>query len=126
MFEQLTDQARRVVVLAQEEAWLLHHDYISTEHLLLGLIHEGDNPAAAMLGGSGVTLEVARAAVEDVVGRGEHAPETSHIPFASGAKTVLELAWREASHSGGGRYSAGCAEGRSRGAAMVRSSTENR
>jgi len=93
VFERFTDKARRVVVLAQEEARLLDHNYIGTEHLLLGLIDQGDSVAAATLGRVGVTLEKVRAEVELLVGRGE-ASESGHIPFSSGAKTVLELAAR--------------------------------
>lgn len=99
VLERFTDQARRAVVLAQEEARLLDHDYIGTEHLLLGVVHDGDSAAAIMLGRCGVTLDAARVEVERVVGRGVSAPE-SGLRFRSGAKTVLELAWREATHPG--------------------------
>ncbi len=97
VFELFTDRSRRVVVLAQEEAQLLNHDYIGTEHLLLGVVREGESTAANVLRRVGLTLKEARAAVEGVVGRGEPS-ESGTIRFRSGAKTVLELAWREATH----------------------------
>ena len=95
MFERFTDRARRVVVLAQEEARILSHNYIGTEHILLGLIHEGESVAAEALGALGVTLEAARQQVEEIVGRGHRVP-SGHIPFTPRAKRVLELALREA------------------------------
>jgi len=95
MFERFTDKARRVVVLAQEEAKLLNHNYIGTEHLLLGLIHQGDNTAAKTLELFDVSLESVREQVEDIIGRGAQQP-TGHIPFTPRAKKVLELALREA------------------------------
>ncbi|WP_433303595.1 ATP-dependent Clp protease ATP-binding subunit [Actinoplanes sp. CA-030573] len=95
MFERFTDQARRVVVLAQEEARLLNHHYIGTEHLLLGLISEGDGVAAQALIALDVTLEAARAQVEDAIGAGQEGPGL-HVPFTPTAKNVLELALREA------------------------------
>jgi ATP-dependent Clp protease ATP-binding subunit ClpC len=95
MFERFTDRARRVVVLAQEEARVLNHNYIGTEHLLLGLIHEGDGIAARALASFGVDLEKARAQVEQIIGRGQHAT-SGHIPFTPRAKKVLELSLREA------------------------------
>ncbi|MGO9877088.1 MAG: Clp protease N-terminal domain-containing protein [Acidimicrobiia bacterium] len=97
MFELFTDRSRRVVVLAQEEARLLNHDYIGTEHLLLGVVHEGESTAAIALRRVGLTLQEARAAVEAFVGRGE-ASESAATRFRSGAKTALELALREATH----------------------------
>src|SRR5262245_42249860 len=95
MFERFTDRARRVVVLAQEEARLLNHNYIGTEHLLLGLIHEGEGVAAKALEGLGISLEAARARVEESIGQGQRTP-TGHIPFTPRAKKVLELSLREA------------------------------
>jgi hypothetical protein len=95
MFERFTDRARRVVVLAQEEARLLNHDYIGTEHILLGLIHEGEGVAARALESLGISLEAVRAQVEEIIGQGATAP-TGHIPFTPRAKKVLELSLREA------------------------------
>jgi ATP-dependent Clp protease ATP-binding subunit ClpA len=99
VFERFTDRARRVVVLAQEEARLLNHNYVGTEHLLLGLIHEGEGVAAKALELLGIRLEVVRAQVEEIVGRGQRAP-TGHIPFTPRAKTVLVLSLREAKQLG--------------------------
>src|SRR5688572_16624251 len=95
MFERFTDRARRVVVLAQEEARLLNHNYIGTEHLLLGLIHEGEGLAAKALETLGLSLEQVRAQVEDMIGVGSATPQ-GHIPFTPRAKKVLELSLREA------------------------------
>jgi Clp amino terminal domain, pathogenicity island component len=95
MFERFTDRARRVVVLAQEEARGLDHNYIGTEHLLLGLIAEGDGVAARTLESLDVSLEAVRARVQEVIGRGERAPG-EQIPFTPRAKKVLELSLREA------------------------------
>src|SRR5947209_3654087 len=95
MFERFTDRARRVVVLAQEEARMLNHNYIGTEHLLLGLIHEGEGLAAKALESLGVTLEGVRSQVEDMIGVGTATPQ-GHIPFTPRAKKVLELSLREA------------------------------
>ena len=95
MFERFTDRARRVVVLAQEEARLLHHNYIGTEHILLGLIHEGEGVAAKALESLGISLEAVRAQVEEIIGHGGSAP-SGHIPFTPRAKKVLELSLREA------------------------------
>ncbi len=95
MFERFTDRARRVVVLAQEEARLLDHNYIGTEHILLGLIHEGDGVAARVLESLDISLADVRCQVEEVVGRGIKTP-AGHIPFTSQAKKVLELSLREA------------------------------
>jgi ATP-dependent Clp protease ATP-binding subunit ClpC len=94
MFERFTDQARRVVVLAQEESRMLNHNYIGTEHLLLGLIHEGDGGAATALEAMGISLEAVRQQVEEIVGKGQEAP-SGHIPFTPRAKKVLELSLRE-------------------------------
>ncbi|MBA2638637.1 MAG: ATP-dependent Clp protease ATP-binding subunit [Nocardioidaceae bacterium] len=95
MFERFTDRARRVVVLAQEEARMLSHNYIGTEHILLGLIHEGEGVAAKALESLGISLEAVRAQVEDIIGQGQQAP-SGHIPFTPRAKKVLELSLREA------------------------------
>ena len=95
MFEKFTDKARRVVVLAQEEAKLLNHNYIGTEHILLGLIHEGEGVAAKSLEALGINLESVREQVQEIIGQGQQAP-TGHIPFTSRAKKVLELSLREA------------------------------
>jgi ATP-dependent Clp protease ATP-binding subunit ClpC len=95
MFERFTDRARRVVVLAQEEARLLNHNYIGTEHILLGLVREGEGVAAQALESLHVSLAVVRRQVEEVIGRGQPAPE-GHIPFTPRAKKVLELSLREA------------------------------
>jgi len=94
MFERFTDRARRVVVLAQEEARMLDHNYIGTEHLLLGLIHEGEGVAAKALEAMGISLDAVRQQVEAIIGRGEQAP-SGHIPFTPRAKRVLELSLRE-------------------------------
>jgi Clp amino terminal domain, pathogenicity island component len=95
MFERFTDRARRVVVLAQEEARHLDHNYIGTEHILLGLIHEREGVAARALTALDISLESVRAQVEEIIGRGDQAP-TGHIPFTPRAKKVLELSLREA------------------------------
>ncbi len=95
MFERFTDRARRVVVLAQEEARMLSHNYIGTEHILLGLIHEGDGIAAKALESLSISLEAVRAQVEEIIGQGQQAP-SGHIPFTPRAKKVLELSLREA------------------------------
>lgn len=95
MFERFTDRARRVVVLAQEEAKLLNHNYIGTEHILLGLIHEGDGVAAKALEQLGISLDAVRAQVQDMIGTGSQ-QTTGHIPFTPRAKKVLELSLREA------------------------------
>src|SRR5436305_11168714 len=95
MFERFTDRARRVVVLAQEEARMLNHNYIGTEHILLGLIHEGEGVAAKALESLGISLEAVRAQVEEIIGHGGQAP-SGHIPSTPRAKKVLELSLREA------------------------------
>ena len=95
MFERFTDRARRVVVLAQEEARLLNHNYIGTEHILLGLIHEGEGVAAKALESLGISLEAVRNQVEEIIGQGGTSP-SGHIPFTPRAKKVLELSLREA------------------------------
>jgi ATP-dependent Clp protease ATP-binding subunit ClpA len=95
MFERFTDRARRVVVLAQDEARLLRHNYIGTEHILLGLIHEGEGVAARALESLGISLEMVRHQVEEIIGEGQVVP-SGHIPFTPRAKKVLELSLREA------------------------------
>ena len=85
MFERFTDRARRVVVLAQEEARLLNHNYIGTEHILLGLIHEGEGVAAQALESLGISLEAVRSQVEEIIGQGSSSP-SGHIPFTPRAK----------------------------------------
>jgi ATP-dependent Clp protease ATP-binding subunit ClpA len=94
MFERFTDRARRVVVLAQEEARMLNHNYIGTEHILLGLIHEGEGIAAKALESLGISLDAVRQQVEEIIGQGQEAP-SGHIPFTPRAKKVLELSLRE-------------------------------
>src|SRR5450756_1718650 len=95
MFERFTDRARRVVVLAQEEARMLNHNYIGTEHILLGLIHEGEGVAAKSLENLGISLDAVREQVQEIIGQGQQAP-SGHIPFTPRAKKVLELSLREA------------------------------
>ena len=95
MFERFTDQARRAVVFAREEARRLEYNYIGTEHILLGLVHEEQGVAARALTGLDISLEAVRAEVKEIVGQGKSAP-TGHIPFTPRAKKVLELSLREA------------------------------
>lgn len=95
MFERFTDKSRRAVVLAQEEARLMDHGYIGTEHLLAGLRHEGQGTAAKALGSLGITTDAVRAEIETAVGRGQD-PPAGHIPFTPQAKTCLERSLREA------------------------------
>src|SRR6202142_2244730 len=95
VFERFTDRARRVLVLAQEEARLLNHSFIGTEHILLGLIHEGEGVAAKALEQLGVSLEAVREKVEETIGLSGTAP-TGSPPFTPRAKKVLELSLREA------------------------------
>src|SRR5699024_2231409 len=95
MFERFTDRARRVVVLAQEEAKMLNHNYIGTEHILLGLIHEGEGVAAKALESLDISLDAVREQVQDLISQGQQQP-TGHIPFTPRAKKVLELSLREA------------------------------
>ena len=94
MFERFSDRARRVVVLAQEEARMLDHNYIGTEHILLGLIREGEGGAAKALESLGISLDAVRQQVEEIIGRGQQVP-SGHIPFTPRAKKVLELSLRE-------------------------------
>lgn len=95
MFERFTDSARRVVVLAQEQARDLGHDYIGTEHLLLGLLVDPNSAAASVLTAQGVSAEAVRGQVESIIGRGQ-SPSSGHMPFTVRAKKVLELSLREA------------------------------
>jgi ATP-dependent Clp protease ATP-binding subunit ClpC len=101
MFERYTDRARRVVVMAQEDARDLGHNYVGTEHILLGLIHEGTGVAARALTALGVSLDESRAQVEAIIGRGDLAHvQNGPIPFTPRTKKVLELAAREAQKLG--------------------------
>jgi ATP-dependent Clp protease ATP-binding subunit ClpC len=95
MFERFTDRARRVVVLAQDEARMLNHRYIGTEHILLALIDEGEGVAARALAEMEISLEAVRREAEELVGQGQQAP-SGHIPFTPQAKKVLQLSLREA------------------------------
>jgi ATP-dependent Clp protease ATP-binding subunit ClpA len=99
MFERFTDRARRSLFLSQEEARLLNHNYVGTEHLLLGLVSEGQGVAAKALQSLGISLEAVRAQVEEIIGQGQTAPR-GHIPFTPRAKKVLELSLREATQLG--------------------------
>jgi ATP-dependent Clp protease ATP-binding subunit ClpC len=96
MFERFSDRARRAIVLAQEEARLLNHDYIGTEHILLGLLAEPACVAARALDSLNVTLEAAREQVREIIGQGAQEQRRGHIPFTPRAKKVLELSLREA------------------------------
>jgi ATP-dependent Clp protease ATP-binding subunit ClpC len=96
MFEKFTDRARRVVVWAQEEARALEHDHIGTEHLLLGLVHEGQGVAAKALESLGISLEAVRERVEDAVPPGQYSRPSGHIPFTPRAKKALEQSLSEA------------------------------
>src|SRR5215469_1987608 len=99
MFERFTDRARRAVVLAQEEARMLDHGYIGTEHLLLGIIHEGEGVAAKTMKALGIDLDAVRQEVKQIIGRGQH-PPSGNIPFTPRAKKVLELSLRESTQLG--------------------------
>jgi len=101
MFERFTDGSRRVVVLAQEEAKMLNHNYIGTEHILLGLLREGNGYAARALESLGISLDAVRQQVEEIIGHGQQAP-SPHIPFTPRAKGVLELSLRESLQLGHG------------------------
>jgi prophage maintenance system killer protein len=105
LFGRFTDGARQVVVLAQEEARMLDHNYIGTEHLLLGLIHPGDGVAAEALKSAGISLPDVREQVAEIIGHGQQAP-SGHIPFTPRAKKVLQLAKEEALDHGGGSINA--------------------
>jgi ATP-dependent Clp protease ATP-binding subunit ClpC len=94
MFERFTDRARRVVVLAQEEARMLSHNYVGTEHILLGLVHEGQGVAAKALEELGISPDALRQQVQETTGQGQQAP-SGHIPFTPQAKKVLELSLSE-------------------------------
>jgi ATP-dependent Clp protease ATP-binding subunit ClpC len=100
MFQRFTDRARRVVVLAQHEARTLDHDYIGTEHILLGIIDEGQGVATTALTSMGISLEEMRQAVQDTIGRGVQPRESGHIPFTPQAKKALELSLRESMQLG--------------------------
>jgi ATP-dependent Clp protease ATP-binding subunit ClpC len=94
MFERFTDRARRAVVEAQEEARTLSHNYMGTEHILLGFIREGEGTGAKALESLGISLDTVRQQVQEIIGQGQHAP-SGHIPFTPRAKKVLELAQSE-------------------------------
>jgi ATP-dependent Clp protease ATP-binding subunit ClpA len=96
MFERFTDRSRRVVVLAQEEARMLNHEYVGTEHILLGLIREDGGVAAQALESLGISEETAHQQVEEIVGRGQTGPARGHLPFTPEGKKVLQLSLREA------------------------------
>jgi ATP-dependent Clp protease ATP-binding subunit ClpA len=96
VFERFTERARQVVVLAQDEAVALKHNYIGTEHILLGLLREEEGLAARVLESLDITVEEVRAQVTRVIGQGDQPPTTGQIPFTPRAKKVLELALREA------------------------------
>jgi ATP-dependent Clp protease ATP-binding subunit ClpA len=96
VFERFTDQARRAVVLAQEEARALDHNFIGTEHLLLGLLRDDDSAASGLLELFGVPFDQVRERVEEIIGRGQKGPPSGHIPFTPRAKKVLEMSLREA------------------------------
>ena len=99
MFERFTDWARQVIVLAQEEARMLDHNYVGTEHILLGLIRQGEGVAAKALESLGISLDVIRQEVEEIIGQGQETP-SGHIPFTPRAKKVLELSLRESRQFG--------------------------
>jgi ATP-dependent Clp protease ATP-binding subunit ClpC len=99
MFERFTDWARQVIVLAQEEARMLDHNYVGTEHILLGLIRQGEGVAAKALESLGISLDVIRQEVEEIIGRGQETP-SGHIPFTPRAKKVLEFSLRESRQFG--------------------------
>jgi dihydroneopterin aldolase len=99
LFERFTDRARRVVVLAQQESRLLNHNYIGTEHILLGLLHEGEGVAARALELLGIDLVSVRQQVTEIIGQGDQSA-TGHVPFTPRAKKVLELSLRESRQLG--------------------------
>src|SRR5581483_1352102 len=99
MLARFTDRARKVVILAQEEARRLDHNYIGTEHILLGLIREGNGVAARTLESLEISLDAVRQQVEEIIGQGQQAP-SGHIPFTPRAKKVLELSLRESQQLG--------------------------
>jgi ATP-dependent Clp protease ATP-binding subunit ClpC len=96
MFERFTDTARRVIVLAQDEARSLDHDYVGTEHILLALAEEGTGVGSKVLEAMRITMDSVREKVEEITGRGQVPPRKGHIPFTPAAKKVLELSLREA------------------------------
>jgi prophage maintenance system killer protein len=102
MFEKFSERARRVMVLAQEEARALNHNYIGTEHILLGMIQDGDGVGARALANLGISAPAVRAVVEETIGRGHDQPSGGHIPFTPRAKTVLEFSRRESKQLGQG------------------------
>jgi len=106
MSERFTDQAHRAVTLAQDEARMLNHNYIGTEHILLGLIREREGVAATALESLGISLEAARQQVEELIGRGKQAP-SGRIPFTPRAKTAIELSLREALRLGDNQIGTG-------------------
>jgi ATP-dependent Clp protease ATP-binding subunit ClpC len=106
MLERFTDQARRVVVMAEEEARMLDHNWIGTEHLLLGVLREGDGVAARALGSLGISLPPVRQQVEEIIGPSQQVP-AEHIPFTPRSKKVLELSLREALQLGHDRVGTG-------------------
>ncbi len=99
MFERFTDKSRRAVVLAQEEARQLNHNYIGTEHLLAGLRRETLGAAARAMESAGITMEAVRAEIEKIIGQGQQ-PPSGHVPFTPRAKKCLELSLREALNLG--------------------------
>jgi hypothetical protein len=106
MLERFTDQARRVVVLAEEEARMLDHNWIGTEHLLLGVLREGDGVAARTLESLGISLQLVRQQVEEIIGPVQQVPG-EHIPFTPRSKKVLELSLRESLQLGHDRVGTG-------------------
>ena len=98
-FDGFTDRARLVVVLAEQEARMLNHNYIGTEHILLGLTHDGEGVAAQALESLGISLPLVRQQVEEIIGHGQQAP-SGDIPFTPRAEKVLELSLRESSQLG--------------------------
>ena len=100
MFERFTERARQVVVLAQDEARALKHNYIGTEHLLLGLLREEEGLAARVLESLEITAEGVRSEVAMIIGQGEDEATAGQIPFTPRAKKVLELGLREAQSLG--------------------------
>jgi ATP-dependent Clp protease ATP-binding subunit ClpC len=99
MFERYTERSKRVIILAREEAGMLNHNFIGTEHLLLGLLSEAEGVAAWAPEVAGIDIEAARRRVAEIIGRGE-AATPSHIPFTPRSKQVLGLAIREAHQLG--------------------------
>ena len=106
MLERFTDRARRVVVLAEEEARMLGHNWIGTEHLLLGVLREGDGVAARTLASLGISLQPVRQQVEEIIGPVQQVPG-EHIPFTPRSKKVLELSLRESLQLGHDRVGTG-------------------